>query len=311
MLGDYLFMWRNDVKDFMNGKREIVKFSPIDVTLDVNDYDDTLIARLERPDLIFGVTFLAVPLNYEYLEGKKALHPITKEEIPIILVDTEKPYLGIPAHIEKDYQLAIMCDIPIKQVVMPVNASLDENKPREDKEWSIRENVVLVVKHWSEDKYLFIDYKNQSWKCFISGGVEEGETPKEAAIRELKEESGYFNLKEIREMPFKMANVFYAAHKGVNRYSNVTAFYIELQDSVRVDLDENEKSEHEVKWETKENLYEILKNGFTDQIWLLKQHLNEIGAYTGRGKFINSDFLNNLENMDEAYNRVINYLNAK
>lgn len=295
----------------MNGKLETVKFLPIDVNLNFKDSKDTLVVRLEKPYLIFGVTFLVVPLKYKYLERKKAIHPITEEEMPIVLMDIEEPYLGVPAHIDRDYQIATMFNLPIKQVVMPVNASLDENKPREDKEWSIRENVVLIVKHWNEDKYLFIDYKNQSWKCFISGGVEEGETPKEAAIRELKEESGYFNIKEMLEMPFKMANVFYAAHKGVNRYSNVTAFYIELQDGECENLDEREKAEHEVRWETKENLYEILRNGFTDQVWLLKQHFNEIGAYTGRGKFINSDFLNNIEDMNEAYNRVVDYFNVK
>ena len=54
-------------------------------------------------------------------------------------------------------------------------------------------------------------------------------------------------------------------------------------------------------------LYEILKNGFTDQIWLLKQHLGEIKAYTGRGKMINSEFLNDLEDYDEINEKVYKY----
>lgn len=303
-------MWRNDVKDFMNGKRLSFNFEAVNVDFLIKGTSDKIMVKLDRPDLIFGGTFLIASNEYRKYEGCKAIVPITKEEIPIIVTDTLEAHLGIPAHIEADYNFAKENNLPIKQVIMPVNASLDDNKPREDKEWSIRENVVLIVKHWSEDKYLYIDYKKQSWKCFISGGVEKEETHKEAAIRELKEESGYCNIKTIEEMPFKMANVFYAAHKGVNRYSTVTSFYIELQDGECLDLDEAEMAEHEVKWETKEALYEILKNGFTDQIWLLKQLSGEIGAYMGMGKYINSDFLNDLEDMNEVFKRVDVYFNG-
>lgn len=300
-------MWRNDVKDFMNGKGLSIDFKSIDVDFSIKDMDDKITVKLDRPDLIFGGTFICVPKEYKNLEGKIAIHPITEDELPIIIVDVNVAHLGIPAHNAEDYKIALENNLPIKQVIMPVNASLDDNKPRDDKEWSFRENVVLIVKHWNEEKYLYIDYKDQDWKCFISGGVEKEETHKDAAIRELKEESGYVNIKEIKEMPLKMANVFYAAHKGVNRYSTVTSFYIELLDGECLELEESEKLEHEVKWETKENLYEILKNGFTDQIWLLKQHLGEIGAYTGMGKFINSEFLNDLEDMNEAYEKIVDY----
>ncbi len=301
-------MWRNDVKDFMNGKKLSDNLELLEIDLKVKDTNDTLTVKLNRPDLIFGVTFLLVPEDSISLNGKYAIHPITKETIPIFLANVKEPHFGISAHNDKDYEFALAHKLPIKQVIMPVNASLDDNKPREDKEWSYRENVVLIVEHWSEHKYLYIDYKKQNWKCFISGGVEKMETAKEAAIRELKEESGFYNIKKIEEMPFKMANVFYAAHKGVNRYSNVTAFYIKLENGEHSEIEKKEQEEHDVKWSSKEELYEILKNGFTDQIWLLKQHLGEIKAYTGMGKMINSEFLNDLENPKEATIKVIDYL---
>ena len=40
----------------------------------------------------------------------------------------------------------------------------------------------------------------------------------------------------------------------------------------------------------------------------LKQHFNEIGAYTGQGKYINSDVLNDIENQEEAINKICKYL---
>ena len=300
-------MWRNDVKDFMNGNVFLYEFPEFVIKLGIKELDDFINVKLKRPDLIFGVSFLLVPKSYKHLKEKYAIHPVTGEEIPIFLSDIDEAHLGIPAHNDDDFLFAINNKLPIKQVVMPVNASLDDNKPRSDKDWVKRENVVLIVKHWSEDKFLYIDYKKQNWKCFISGGIEENETPLEAAVRELKEESGFYNIKLIEEMPFKMANVFYAAHKGVNRYSLVTSFYIELENDQYCEISQSEKDEHDIKWESKDKLYEILKNGFTDQIWLLKQHLGEIKAYIGRGKMINSEFLNDLEDYDEINEKVYKY----
>lgn len=304
-------MWRNDVKDFMNGVKHTYNLNELEISFEIKATKEILTGRLNRPDLIFGITFLCVPKNEFNLENKVAIHPITKEEIPIFLADVDELHFGIPAHNDEDYDFALNHNLPIKQVVMPVNASLDDNKPREDKEWSYRQNVVLIVKHWNEDKYLYIEYKKQDWKCFISGGVDGDESPLDAAIRELKEESGFYNIKRIKEMPFKMANVFYAAHKGVNRYSTVTSFYIELENGDATILDEKELEEHSVCWGTKEELYEILKNGFTDQIWLLKQHLGDIKAYTGMGKMINSDFLNDLEDPKLASDKVCKYFESK
>ncbi len=301
-------MWRNDVKDFMNKVKTNITYKNIEISFSIKESKDNLKILLNRPDLIYGITYILVPKAMGNLANKIAIHPLTKEELPIFVEDIDEPILGIPAHIEEDYFYAIKNNIKIKQVIMPVNTSLDENRPREDKEWKYRENVVLIVKHWQEEKYLYINYKQQNWQCFISGGIDNGESSYEAAVRELKEESGYTNIKNIEELPFKMANVFYAAHKGVNRYSTVTSFYIELADSNQILISTNEKDEHEIKWGTKEELHEILKNGFTDQIWLLKQHFNEIGAYTGQGKYINSDVLNDIENQEEAINKICKYL---
>ena len=66
-----------------------------------------------------------------------------------------------------------------------------------------------------------------------------------------------------------------------------------------------------MKWSNKENLYEILQNGFTDQIWLLKQYFKEIKAYTGRGKMIYSDFLNDIESPTKAAKKVADYFKAQ
>lgn len=301
-------MWRNDVKDFMNALLPNDYTRKTQICFQVKDSDEVVEIEMDRPDLIFGITYVILPQRLLHLKDKKVLHPFTCEEIPIFILDVEKGRVGIPAHVDQDYVFAKEHGISIKQVVLPINASLDENKPRDDKEWVYRENVVLLVKHWKKNQFLYIDYNKQNWKCFISGGIESNESPKEAAIRELKEESGFYNVKTICEMPYQMANVFYAAHKGVNRYSIVTAFYVELFDGEKTDLAKEESEEHVVKWGSPQELYGILQNGFTDQIWLLKQQLGEIQAYTGNGKMYHSAFLDGIENPKEAVEKVIEHI---
>ncbi len=134
----------------------------LEIVLEVKNTSETISVNLDRPDLIFGISFILVPKSYMYLDGKYIIHLITKKEIPIFLENVSEPHLGIPAHNDKDYEYAIINKLPIKQVIMPVNASLHDNTLREGKEWSSRQNVVLIVEHWTENKYLYIDYKNQN-----------------------------------------------------------------------------------------------------------------------------------------------------
>ncbi len=299
-----IMKWRNDVKDYLNNKENNESNTKITIHFKIKDCNKKIDIETTRPDLIFGITFILTP--DEELVGKKAIHPITKELLPIFKGNNYK--IGIPGHNDEDYEFALKNNLPLKQVIMPVNASLDANRPKEGKAWSYRQNVVLVVKYPSSDEYLYIDYNKQPWKCFISGGVEEGETAKEAAIRELQEESSFIDIKTIKELPFKMANVFYAAHKGINRYSTVTSFYIELNSDEQIEMPEEELQEHTIKWALKDELYKILENGFTDQIWLTKQALKDIKAYTGNGKYINSGFLNDLEDREESILKATEYI---
>jgi 8-oxo-dGTP pyrophosphatase MutT (NUDIX family) len=304
--------WRNDVKDYLYNNIKIKHTRPVIIKFLIKEINEYIEIKTNRPDLIYGVTYLLLPKSYKNrYEGLTIINPISNEGVYLYFSNIRNPKMGIPAHNNADYTFALKHTLPMRQVIMPVNASLDDNKPRDDKEWVFRNNVVLVVKHWREDKYLYIDYNNQKWKCLIQGGIEEGETIEEASIRELEEESGYYDIKGIRRLPFKMANVFYAAHKGVNRYSIVDGCYIELKSGKQKAIDEKEKEEHTAKWATKEELFEVLKNGFNDQIWLTKQALNEVKAYTGHGKMINSEFINEIEDREEAMNGIIEYIVSK
>lgn len=76
-------MWRNDVKDFMNGKILDVDIQKIKIDVQVKN-SKSLEVELKKPYLIFGVTFVVVPESLKELDGKTAKIPLSNEEVPII-----------------------------------------------------------------------------------------------------------------------------------------------------------------------------------------------------------------------------------
>ena len=86
-------------------------------------------------------------------------------------------------------------------------------------------SVIAVIKNEEDNTYLCVDALKRNCKSFVLGGIEEGETPEEAAIREVKEETGYIDIKINRKSIFELHNHFYAAYKGVNRYATLNVIF--------------------------------------------------------------------------------------
>ena len=134
------------------------------------------------------------------LKGIKAINPATKEEIPVWIADYVLPHYGtgtimaVPAHDERDFEFAKKYDLEIKNVIEPI--FIDE--PKEGLPFVERNAIHAIIKHWSEDKYLVLFWKKVNWVTFVTGGVDDGEKPVEAAIREIKEETGYHEF-EVKE----------------------------------------------------------------------------------------------------------------
>ena len=148
----------------------------------------------------------------------------------------------------------------------------DASKIRENEPMVEREAICAIVKHWEEDKYLGLRWKKVDWDTFITGGVEKGQTSEEAALAEIREETGYQNIKLVKKLG-RMHAKFFHVPKNQNRHAHFDVFQFELKDGEKKELTEEEKGNHSPVWLTREEVdafrlpssqrhsWELLQNG--------------------------------------------------
>jgi leucyl-tRNA synthetase len=129
-----------------------------------------------------------------------------------------------------------------------------------------RKAIVAIVKHWSEDKYIGLKWKKVDWQTLITGGVEGKQTPEEAAIAEIVEETGYKNPAFIRALG-KVDAKFFHVPKNVNRYAHFDALYFELQNGDRNEITAEEQANHEVVWLSKEEMTAFVSPDSQRYVW--------------------------------------------
>jgi leucyl-tRNA synthetase len=244
--------------------------------------------------------------------GSYAINPMTHERVPVyagnfVVADYGAGMvMAVPAHDQRDFEFAEKYDIPIKQVVAPMfitDTGVDAIRP--DKPTVERKSVFGIVKHWKEDKYLCLDWKKFNWKTFVLGGIEEGEKPEQAIIREVKEETGFQEIKSVKEVSFEVYSKFFATHKDVNRVSYQRTFLVELASDKHIKPEEHHTQNHVSVWIDKKDVASFVNLKNHSFIW--NSYINGMRAFTDDGILINSKEFNGMQS-EKAIDAITSHL---
>ena len=238
--------------------------------------------------------------------GAYAINPVNGKQIPIWISDYVLSTYGtgaimaVPAHDERDFEFATKFGIEIIPVLEQETGIVRENE-------SFKNSIVAVIYNPKTDKYLTINWGNKGGRLFIGGTKNENESDIDCAIREIQEETGYTQIKFIRNT-FPIKHHYFAYNKNKAYAINAIGLLFELEDESKVDtkLDKDEENNFTTEWVSKEQISEV-----TDELHsTVFKNLLCPQAFVGDGIHINSDFLNGL-GKQEAIDKMIDWLEEK
>jgi leucyl-tRNA synthetase len=239
--------------------------------------------------------------------GAHAINPVNEKKIPIWIADYvlmgygTGAIMAVPAHDQRDYEFAQKHELPIIEVVEPSYVQTTEpGKVKEGQPYDHRESIIAIVKHWSENKYLALRWKEVAWGTLITGGIEQGQTAEEAAKMEIREETGYLHAKLVQDFG-KVHGLFYHVPKKVNRYAHAQALLFELEDGKKHEIDKEEKAKHEVLWLSLSELEKFLTPDTHQHVLRLVQ--GSQASYGGEGIMVNSGLYDGMSS-DEAREKI-------
>ncbi len=219
--------------------------------------------------------------------GAYAINPINGEKLPIWVADYvlygygTGAIMAVPAHDERDNEFAQKFGLPITQVVAERFIHQD-NEHHPDAPLVPREVICAVVKHPDEDKYLIAKPTGSDFWSPVMGGIDDGESPTDAALRELREESGYDDVAQVEAYDEVLASEFYAQHKQVNRIAYLHTVKIELKSLRTVDVSEEEQAAQELKWATPAEVAELCVGAGAKQVYEIAAGVERPMVFEGR-----------------------------
>lgn len=242
------------------------------------------------------------------LDGIFAINPANNEKVPVFIADYVLAGYGtgaimaVPAHDERDNEFAKKFGLEIRQVI--AQHRVDTGNPhRPGMPVAKRSVVQVILRNPKDNTVACLHSKTQPWVNFVIGGIEDGESPIDAARRETFEETGYKNItliKQLNEVP--VSAEFYAAHKNINRIAYSTTFLFELENDEYEPLSPEESAKHEVVWYPFEKLASLKMACAEKDIWL--DLIAGKNWHSEKGILVNSGEFTDLSS-DEAATKIV------
>ena len=249
------------------------------------------------------------------LKGVKAINPATKEEIPIWIADYVLANYGtgaimaVPAHDERDFEFAKKFKLPIKRVV-------EQKFVAEDGDGAVRKNlpfvkrnaICAVVVNPKNGKYLCVSWKKFLMHGFVTGGIEESEDITKAALREIYEETGYKNVKLVRNPNVAIHTFFYHRVKEQNRWARFQYLFFELIDEEQDPIKKEESDLHNIIWKSKnelEDFFSVAEGKFVLNILDNRDYI-----FTGEGILHDSGKFNGMDS-EKAKKEITKFVGGK
>ncbi|MEX0917492.1 MAG: class I tRNA ligase family protein [Candidatus Paceibacterota bacterium] len=237
------------------------------------------------------------------LKGVKAINPGSREEIPIFVADYVIASYGtgaimaVPAHDERDFAFAQKYNLPVKQVILPCKEDRN-NPPQKGLEETEREVVVAFLKNNATGKYALLNWHGtlEGITTGIMGGIDDGETPEEAVLKEIQEEAAINNARVVRKNPWISSARYCASHKGVNRTSFAHWYICEVDSlSEQGEIPEEEAKLHTLIWVDEEEVLDALGPEDQKNMW---SNFLRLSSILDSGKLIQSGEFDGLDSED-------------
>jgi len=222
--------------------------------------------------------------------GSYAVNPANNKKIPIWIADYVLSGYGtgavmaVPGHDQRDRDFAVKFDLPIIEVVEPVYGEPAGND-------QLKEKIIAVVYNPKNNKVIVLDWgprlERTGGNMLIGGSVEGKEDIVETAKREIQEETGYSDLKFIKQLATHGHGFFYSNVKDINYRGYFTGVMFELSSDKKseLNLDEGEVNKFKLTWVDKDKVASMLDDGIHETFY---RQLVLGECYDGEGIMVNS-----------------------